>query len=149
LEELNQKWTELDNKVRFILAVVKEEIIVRNRKKAELLKELAAKKFTPIYKEKKKKKKTVTAEEVDDGDAEESESEANESEAKSGYDYLLSMPLWSLTLEKVEALIKQRKEKEDELKELMDTPIKVLWERDLDAFEKALDVSLSFHSLLE
>lgn len=50
----------LDNKVRFILAVVKEEIIIRNRKRAELLKELETKKFTPFYK-KKDPRKSKTA----------------------------------------------------------------------------------------
>lgn len=38
LNELNQDWKRLDNKVRFILAVVKEEIVVRNRKRADLMK---------------------------------------------------------------------------------------------------------------
>ena len=58
---------------------------------------------------------------------------------KSGYDYLLSMPLWSLTWEKVEKLKKEREEKEVEVKQLIDTPIGKLWSTDLDAFLQALD----------
>ena len=54
----------LDNKVRFILAVVKDEIIIRNRKRNDLMKELEKKKFTPFYK-KRDPKKAKTAK--DDG----------------------------------------------------------------------------------
>ncbi len=87
----------LDNKVRFLLAVIKEEIVVRNRKKADLLNELAAKKFAPFYK-KKKEKQTVPGEEAEGSGEEEEEPKGDKAR---GYDYLLSMPLWNLTMEKV------------------------------------------------
>jgi DNA topoisomerase-2 len=64
VNELNEHWSMLDNKVRFILAVIKEEIVIRNRKRADLLKELDTKKFAPFYK-KRDPKKAKTAK--DDG----------------------------------------------------------------------------------
>ena len=51
-----------------------------------------------------------------------------------GYNYLLSMKLWRLTLEEVEALKRQLEAKEKELEVLRQTPIKSMWESDLDAF---------------
>nr|KYP71391.1 DNA topoisomerase 2 [Cajanus cajan] len=48
LENLERLLLVLDNKVRFILGVVNGEIIVSNRKKAELLIELQQKGFTPM-----------------------------------------------------------------------------------------------------
>eukprot|EP00959_Pyramimonas_sp_CCMP1952_P325278 6808465-Pyramimonas_sp.AAC.1 len=56
-----------------------------------------------------------------DSEAAGEEGEALEGEAaaagalKLSYDYLLSMPLWSLTLEKVEALVSERDGKEAEV----------------------------------
>eukprot|EP01116_Phalansterium_solitarium_P015953 TRINITY_DN3599_c0_g1_i1.p1 TRINITY_DN3599_c0_g1~~TRINITY_DN3599_c0_g1_i1.p1 ORF type:complete len:1533 (-),score=573.08 TRINITY_DN3599_c0_g1_i1:16-4614(-) len=138
--ELKREWLKLDNKVRFILGVVKEEIIVRNRKRADLLKELQAKKFDPIFtkavEEKMAKAAAAADEEEEDEEGEESD---EKTEKKSGYDYLLSMPLWNLTMEKVNALIRQRDEQYASLQELESTPIKTIWERDLDAFVHALD----------
>jgi len=59
-------------------------------------------------------------------------------DSKSKYDYLLSMPLWSLTLEKVEKLKKELQNKEIELQELMKTTTKSMWMKDLDDFVEAL-----------
>lgn len=54
------------------------------------------------------------------------------------YDYLLSMPLWSLTLEKVQELLRQKKEKEKELEKIMKSTPESLWEEDLQKLEDAL-----------
>ena len=55
------------------------------------------------------------------------------------YDYLLSMPIWSLTEERVDDLEKQLKDKNREFNELQKLHIFELWTRDLDKFLKALD----------
>lgn len=64
---------------------------------------------------------------------------------KSGdYEYLLSMPIGTLTFEKVEQLRAQRDKMEDDVEELKKATPKALWEKDLDEFLIKLDVS---HSL--
>merc|ERR1712112_491489 len=55
------------------------------------------------------------------------------------YDYLLGMPMWNLTQEKKEEIIKKRDEKSQELKKLQGTTKEQLWERDLDEFSTKLD----------
>ena len=55
------------------------------------------------------------------------------------YDYLLRMPIYSLTHEKAELLRKQRDGKRDELDEVLGTPPKQMWSRDLDEFLIAYD----------
>jgi DNA topoisomerase II len=55
------------------------------------------------------------------------------------YNYLLSLPLWNLTFEKVEEMKRSRQEKENELKTLEMTHIKELWKADLHAFLEMLD----------
>lgn len=54
------------------------------------------------------------------------------------YDYLLSMPLWALSEEKIQELQNLLKEKLTEYEGLKATHIYVLWDRDLEAFLKAL-----------
>merc|ERR1719387_3182076 len=114
----------LSNKARFIMMVVKGEIELRKRKKADLLKELQKKGFKPMS-------------EID-AMMEEATEGAQEAE-KSGYDYLLGMALWSLTFEKVEELKKQLEVKTDELKVLKKTSIESIWDSDLKAFSKSLN----------
>jgi DNA topoisomerase II len=56
-----------------------------------------------------------------------------------GYDYLLRMPLWSLTLERVSSLLKERDEKAAELNLLLKTSSQQMWLRELDDFEVAYE----------
>jgi DNA topoisomerase-2 len=58
------------------------------------------------------------------------------------YDYLLSMPLWSLTHEKVEELLKNKDNKKHEIDVLMGTTEQMLWENDIEHFLKVLDVDI-------
>lgn len=48
------------------------------------------------------------------------------------FDYLLGMPLWSLTKEKIQQLENQLKQKEAELRALEGKAVRQLWEDDLD-----------------
>lgn len=58
------------------------------------------------------------------------------------YEYLLSMPIGTLTFEKVEQLRSQRDQMEHDVEELKKATPKSLWEKDLDNFLVKLDVSL-------
>ena len=55
------------------------------------------------------------------------------------YNYLLSMPIYNLTLEKIEDLKKQEKEKQTEYDNLFGMKPQDLWINDLDVFEKTYD----------
>jgi DNA topoisomerase-2 len=133
----------LDNKVRFILAVINEEIIIRKAKKKDLILILYREKFTPMSKLNDMQKKVTKDEEV------EIEIKNNEDETEDGdentvvpakeYDYLLGLPLWSLTYERVQDLQNQKQIKEDELKKLKATPVIDLWISDLERFLEVLD----------
>merc|ERR1711890_106 len=81
-------------------------------------------------------------EEDKEEEEEEEEEEKEEDEIKkfsAGYNYLLSMALWSLTLEKVEALKKEKEAKEKELDDLMKKSPEDLWNIDLENFLVELD----------
>ncbi|RZC81985.1 hypothetical protein C5167_044563 [Papaver somniferum] len=140
LENLEYDLNQLDNKVRFILGVVKGEIIVSNRKRVELYLELQQKGFDLIPPKAKNGAATSKPE-----DAEENEND-NNSELPSdegllarGYAYLLTMAIGSLTLEKVQELCKEKEKLDGEVLELKNATEKSLWLKDLEAFEKKLD----------
>ena len=89
VNQLTHDWTKLDNKVRFITEIVDGKLKIQNRKKADILSDLRARGFKSFPKNEK------SAEE--DGD--DADQDAND--ADHGYDYLLTMSLWSLSIEKV------------------------------------------------
>jgi DNA topoisomerase II len=139
LKNIKLDLKKLENKVRFIRCVVDNEIIVNNRKRADLFLELRHKNFDPFPKKKKKAEPTAV------GAIEEEENEESPETAAgvdpSDYEYLLSMSIGTLTLEKIQELNAEKQKLVDDVVELMNTSPKSLWLKDLDAFEKELDVS--------
>lgn len=142
LDNLEMELLKLDNKVRFILGVVKGEIVVSNRKRADLFVELQQKGFTPFPKKTKSVEPEVAGATEDGEDAEEnSNSEAASTEVRiSNYEYLLSMAIGTLTLEKVQALCGEKDKLNNEVEELRKATPKSLWVKDLDALLTQLDV---------
>ena len=65
-----------------------------------------------------------------EGTEPEEEGEVNPKE----YEYLLGMPMWSVTEERVIQLERQMREKKHEYDVLKEKPIHALWTEDLDAF---------------
>ncbi|PIA48452.1 hypothetical protein AQUCO_01400799v1 [Aquilegia coerulea] len=130
---LEKEQLKLENKVRFILAVVKGEIIVSNRKRMDLCQELRQNGYTPFPKKPK-----------DTEDADENEESTEVEESKGGvrvsdYDYLLSMAIGSLTKEKVAELLAAKSRMGVDVEIMKNTAPKTLWLRDLDVLEKGLD----------
>jgi DNA topoisomerase-2 len=137
--KLTEEWEKLDNKVRFIVAVCEGKLKVSNRKKDDLLQDLRAMGYKAFV-DKKGKKGPADDEAKDDDEAEaEAEGVDSNNNLDKGYDYLLSMKIWSLTMERVQALTAQRNEKRAELDALLAKTPESLWLEDLDALELALD----------
>lgn len=96
VSELELVHDRLSNQARFIQCIIKKEIVLSNRKRAEIVAELRKKDFRPFP----KVAKAHIAAAVDENGQEEEDPDA-EAGADSDYDYLLSMSLSSLTAEKV------------------------------------------------
>jgi len=124
----------LSNKARFILMVVKGELEIRKKKKAELLVELQKKGFKKMS----ELDAILEGRSADDKDEKAAPVGEGEDAEKTDYDYLLGMSLWSLTFEKVEEIKKLKDVKMQELEELKKTTIEMMWDRDLEALLKAL-----------
>ncbi|KAM9987338.1 hypothetical protein ACTFIZ_005365 [Dictyostelium cf. discoideum] len=148
-ERLSEEYSRLSNKARFILAVVNKELVISNVKKVDLINKLKEMKFDKIInknsnksaRDRLKKKKNAFDEEdaALSSDEEKDGVQEEQDDDTKGYDYLLSLPLWSLTLERVKKLIEERDSKKKEWDILLSTPIKEIYKRDLDALDKALD----------
>lgn len=171
--ELKTVMEKLDNQTRFILMVIKEELKIRNIPKLEILNALWNHQFSLLPKSKKKgdvsntedtsgHEETEESSDVDEGEEEDTNDEGSnvskDSKEKEkvkpkmsvltkGYDYLLSMPLWSLTLEKVQKLKKETDEKHAKLKSVEGTSAKSMWNTDLDLFLEALQASEDLEKL--
>ena len=96
-------------KVKFILMVVEKKIEVNNKKRDEIENKLEKLKFPKLGR--------------------------NKDDTKESYDYLLSMPIYNLTYEKIEELKKQQDNKEAEYKELNSTLEQDIWLNELDVLE--------------
>ncbi len=138
-----------DNIARFILEKIEGKIKVENLKKADLIKLMVDRGYQsdPV----RKWKERITSErgylhENNSGstgqyNSNDQDNEAQESESNQSLDfnYLLSMPLWNLTLEKKEEIIRQQKNKAAELRDLQAKTIEQLWLDDLTEFKTEYD----------
>ncbi|WOK99049.1 DNA topoisomerase 2-like [Canna indica] len=141
LDNLEFDLLKLDNKVRFILGVVRGEIIVNNRKRADLFLELQQKGFTPMPKKTKGIDVAIAgATEEDEEEQEEQSPEVLKGGTKaSDYEYLMSLAIGTLTLEKVQELCAEKDRLEGEVEELRITSPRSMWLKELDALEEELD----------
>ena len=55
---------------------------------------------------------------------------------KNNYDYLIKMPIWNLTYEKKEELLKELNNKKDILSNIKNKKLEKMWLEDLEVFEK-------------
>ncbi|ORX47390.1 type II DNA topoisomerase [Piromyces finnis] len=132
IKEFENELLILNNKVRFIMEILDGTLIINRKKRADLVKEMISKGYERVF-PKKKNNDTTTVEEGKD---------ETEDEGK-GFEYLLSMQLWSLTYEKVEKLKTERDAKKEELDSLMAQTIEDLWLNDLDDFLDEWDVRIT------
>lgn len=132
----------LDMIARFIVEKCDNKIKVENLKRNDLIKMLGDRGYLsdPVkkWKEKIGKEKGYVHESVANLDKDEETSDVD-SKSNQDFNYLLSMPLWNLTLEKKEEILKQQKQKSAELKALQAKTPEQLWLDDLDEFKTELD----------
>jgi len=157
VEKLKEEHNRLSNKARFILAVVNKELVISNVKKVDIMKKLKEMKFDKIYNKNvnkqirsklKTNKKSFDEEDAvnSDSDAENEDEEGEDKGAENaqdddskGYDYLLSLPLWSLTMERVKKILQERDAKQKDLDVLSNTTLAEIYTKDLTELEHQLD----------
>ena len=112
----------LSTRARFILDVINDVVKVRNIPEAEIIKQLNTHKYSimidKVLIEYAKYEKLTSVQ-----------------RATGSYDFLITMPIRSMTKEKVEELLKDKEKRSTELEILKKKTDKDLWEEDLKVFE--------------
>lgn len=121
VDALTEEWNRLENKVRFIEEIASGALKIQNKRKADLVKELASRDYRSFS----------------NNNTAESEESADEPASLKAYDYLLNMPISSLTLERAAQLRSERDQKEAALSALLARSPKDLWKADLEEFRAA------------
>ncbi len=132
LEKMKKELKILSNKERFIGEVCGGDLVVSNRKRAELLSELSERGYD-LY-----PKDDAKPDEEDDEEDEIMEETSSDADLAKGYEYLLGMKLWTLTFERAEDIHRQKGEKEAEVEALESTTPESIWLADLDKLDTAL-----------
>ncbi|KAM6899681.1 DNA topoisomerase 2-beta [Xenentodon cancila] len=139
LGSLGADAAKLSNQARFVLEKIEGKVSIENKSKRELIRMLLQKGYEsdPVAAWVKAQEK---AQEEDYPDGNDSDS-SDDSGSTSGpnFNYILNMPLWCLTKEKVEELLKQRDHKRSELNDLQKKSSEDLWKEDLAVFIEELD----------
>ncbi|TKS89050.1 DNA topoisomerase 2-beta [Collichthys lucidus] len=136
---LGAEAAKLSNQARFVLEKIEGKISIENKSKRELIRMLVQKGYEsdPVAAWTKAQEK---AQEEDYRDANDSDSSLDSgSSSGPNFNYILNMPLWCLTKEKVEELLKQRDQKRAELNDLQKKAPEDLWKEDLAVFIEELD----------
>ena len=126
VDQLKLMYDRLTNQARFVQMIISRQLVVSNRKRADIVADLRKNEFRPFPKQ---GKASIAAEPEDDEAVDEEDVSAD-----SDYDYLLNMAIYNLTKEKVDKLLKERDAKEEELKVLIGRSPQNLWDEDLTKF---------------
>jgi len=155
LARLQRECEILSEKARFIKLVLKGELKVKKRKIFDLIADLKKNSFKPL----KEIKGPTDGDEAeaddddkdednDDDDSEEDEENEEKKRKKTtrqgvkDFEYLVGMPIITLTMEKIQELTNQRDVKVQERDALKKKSPKAMWIDDLDVLDEALNERL-------
>lgn len=137
---LTAEASRLENIARFIMEKIDGLITIENKPKKELIQMLVRRGYDSDPLKRWKELQAKDKEDVDDSDGEgDDESTASGSSGGPDFNYILNNPLWCLTKEKKDALLKQRDEKKSELEALKKKSKEDLWMDDLEEFMQNLE----------
>ncbi|QLI64602.1 DNA topoisomerase 2 [Metarhizium brunneum] len=138
----------LKNQYRFIKEIIDGELIVGRKKKAVLVSELRDCKYKAFPPGGQKQK--TADDEPDESDNEDDDDDDKATAAGAhDYDYLLSMPIWSLTQERLDKLKDAINKKKDDIEGLSAKSEKDLWSADLDDFMTEWDAQVALEQELQ
>ena len=135
LDQMRREQRMLSNKARFVEEVCSGDLVVSNRKRAQILADLKDRNYELFQKQNNNSRQEQESETED----EEVDDENDVTDLAKGYEYLLGMKIWSLTYERAEQLRKELAEKTTLVKNLEATPPEQLWKNDLNTLQAELD----------
>lgn len=139
LGSLGAEASKLSNQARFVLEKIEGKITIENKSKRDLIRMLVQKGYEsdPVAAWTKSQEKSLEEDYRDGNDSDSSVDSGSTSGPN--FNYILNMPLWCLTKEKVDELLKHRDQKRGELNDLQKKSPEDLWKEDLAIFIEELD----------
>lgn len=145
LARLTREREVLSAKARFVKMVIEGKIVIRKRKIVDLAQDLRKNGFKALWElkggsaaETEEKGEDEEADE-DDGSGEEGDAPDATRKAVKDFEYLVGMPISTLTAEKVAKLMQEQEKKAQELQTLKRKKPSDLWLEDLEVLETALN----------
>ena len=129
----------LSNQARFIVEKCDGVLVVENKKRKLMIQELVNRKYDSDPVKAWKARQVALEQQQEDLEEIVENGEVEEAEEGCDYEYLLGMPIWSLTLERKEDLLKKRDAKEKEVALLKKKTPSDLYNDDLDNLMRELD----------
>lgn len=123
------EYRKLSNQARFVTEIIENKLIVSKKSKPTLVTELRKKGYEAFPKVKDAKKAGETDDVVENTD-----DATDEDGGARDFDYLLGLPIWSLTQERVDKLEEQMLNKKKQLDDFKALSELDLWCADLDEF---------------
>ncbi|KAH8741791.1 hypothetical protein FG386_001365 [Cryptosporidium ryanae] len=164
LSKLNYDKYVLEQKILFLKLVIDDKIKLSNKNKEALVIELKkndvksineiknATKWDDFYKDNINNNSNEYYElnynEYSDSEGKMTYVKSEDSEIKL-YDYLLSMPLWNLTREKMEILENELEKKTNEYNKLLGTSIEEMWNNELDELLNVIEEEETREEIVE
>lgn len=145
LARLTREREVLSAKARFVKMVIEGKIVIRKRKIVDLAQDLRKNGFKALW-ELKGESAAETEEKGEDEEADEDDGSGEEGDAPDAtrkavkdFEYLVGMPISTLTAEKVAKLMQEQEKKAQELQTLKRKKPSDLWLEDLEVLETALN----------
>ncbi|KAG9247816.1 DNA topoisomerase [Calycina marina] len=145
LAKIHTDYRKLKNQARFVMEIIENKLVVSKKKKPVLVAELRQAKYEAFPKIAEAKRAGETEDVVENDD----EIAADEDSGARDFDYLLGLPIWSLTQERVDKLKQQMHAKKEEHDALQLLSEKDLWCQDLDEFVLEWDTQIKEDDDLE
>ncbi|KAG9234935.1 putative DNA topoisomerase 2 [Amylocarpus encephaloides] len=136
--KINYEYRKLKNQARFVTEIIENKLVVSKKKKPVLVAELRKREYEAFPKLKDAQKAGETEDVVENEEG----LEADEDSGARDFDYLLGLPIWSLTQERVDKVRAQMADKKEEQLALEVKSEKDLWCDDLDAFVIEWEIQL-------
>ena len=116
LDALQNELNLISAKCRFILDIINENLIINKQSKGSIIKQLEDKQY-PSYIDGKYREYSVNK--------------------KSNYEYLLRLPIYSLTQEEIDKLIAEKDKLTEEHEDLTETSVEGIWKGEISNFKLA------------
>ncbi|KAI3338874.1 DNA topoisomerase [Ustulina deusta] len=143
LSVYHSDYRKLKNQARFVQEIMDGELVVSRKKRQVIVGELRERKYETFAKKTDGKTTKEEGEDEDEDDGVDDSAKALDiNDDAHGYDYLLSMPIWSFTQERLDRLKEQIAKKKTEYDDLERLSEKDLWCKDLDDFETEWEAQL-------